>query len=261
MSRSWLLTDIELIALWDNLFKDRLPAPLFCLYRGESAAEWSRLADAALDGLAEDEDGALHDALGRIAHADIRVTVAAFDPRSPNDPAGRVRAVGARQGAVASLIRQLPGETCWHSAGFQVSTGAAERLPGALVGVLPEGAAGRLPDIPLVTVPTVADVDHHFGRSPVYDSFGEADRASASWLRHPVERRGLIETSLGRSIFGPRGIARRRIDWRDLVGDGRYAVTAAAAPIATAVDRAALAALVAADIETVRHTMEDERRA
>ncbi|MGC4994618.1 ESX secretion-associated protein EspG [Nocardia salmonicida] len=260
MSRSWQLTDTELIALWDKLFKDRLPSPLFALNRGENTQEWMRLAEAALAGLAGSGDGGLYDALARVAHADIRVTVVAFDPRDSDDPASQVRVVGARQGEVATLIRQLPGETRWHSGGYVITSGDADRLPGAVVGALPTREAGRLPDTPLITVATDAEIDHHYGRSPVYDSYIEADRASTSWLQRPADRLGMIETCLGSSIFGPRGITPYRIEWRDLVDDGRYAVGSTARPVATAVDRPALATRIAADIATVKQTMEDERR-
>jgi hypothetical protein len=260
VSRSWQLTDTELVTLWDNLFGDRIPAPLFALHRGENSREWGRLAETALAGIAARDDGGLQDALHRVAYADIRVSVLAFDPRDSGDPAGQVRAVGARRDAVATLIRQLPGETRWYSGGFVVTTGDAERLPGAVIGVLPAQVPGRLPDTPLITALSGADIDHHYGRSLVYDSYTEADRASASWLRSPADRLGTIETCLGSSIFGPRGIRTYRIDWRDLVGDGRYAVSNTAVPVATAVDRTALAAMVAADIATVQQILEDERR-
>ncbi|MFE9789609.1 ESX secretion-associated protein EspG [Nocardia salmonicida] len=261
MSRRWQVTDTELIAVWDKLFKDRLPAPLFALHRGENAQEWAVLAEQAVARLAEGEDGGLYDALTRVAHADIRVTTMAFDPRRPDEPGGRVRLVGARQGAVATLICQLPGETRWHSGGYIITTGEADRLAGAVVGALPTREPGRLPDTSLVTLAASADIDHHYGRSPVYDSYAEVDRASASWLRQPVERLGLIEICLGSSIFGPRGISRHRIEWRDLVDDGRYALRVnTAGPVAVAVDRTALAALLAAGIAAVRQTLEDENR-
>ncbi|MEU6833574.1 ESX secretion-associated protein EspG [Nocardia beijingensis] len=259
MSRTWQLTDTELIALWDKLFQDRLPLPLFALNRGDNTRDWARLAAAALAGLDETADGALHDALTRVAHADIRVTAVAFDPRDCGDPAGRLRLVGARQGDVAVLIRQLPGETRWHSGGYVITSGDADRLAGAVVGALPARAAGRGPDTPLITSPASAEADHHYGRSPVYDNYA-ADRASAAWLRRPAERLGVIETRMGSSIFGPRGITPYRIEWRDLVDDGRYAVAETAGPVATAVDRTALASMIAADIATVSQTMEDERR-
>ncbi|MEV6562772.1 ESX secretion-associated protein EspG [Nocardia sp. NPDC051756] len=259
MSRTWKLTDVELIVLWDKLFKDRLPAPLFALYRGEDAEEWARSAATARTGLPD--DGGLHDALVRIATADVRVSVRAFDPRHPDDPAGTVRVLGGRQGAVATLIRQLPGETIWHSGGYVVNTGDGARLAGAMVGSLPDRPAGQLPDTPLVTAQGSAATDHHYGRSRVQDSYADADRLSTEWLDHPAEQVGLIETSLGSSIFGPRGITPYRIEWRDLVGDGRYAVRDDVGPVAKPVDRRRLADLITADIATVWQTLEDEHRA
>ncbi|MFI6172416.1 ESX secretion-associated protein EspG [Nocardia sp. NPDC051052] len=259
MIRTWNLTDVELIVLWHRLFTDRLPQPLFALYRGADGAEWERLTADARHSLRAKEDGVLHGALDRVAHADIQVAVYAFDPRNPGDPCAAVRMLGAQQGSMATLIRQLPGETCWHSSGFVVSLTAAEGLARLLAAALPACDAGRLPDTPLVLVPGGGDTDHQYGRSLVYDSDLDAERRSAAWLAHPVERDGLVETSLGSSIFGPRGVTAHRIFWRDLVGDGRYAFADTGAPIATAVDTRRLAAMITADITKVSQTLEDER--
>lgn len=259
MSRRWELTDVALIDLWDTLFHDRLPAPLFALYRGENAEGWARLRAEARAARADDGD--LRDALARVAHADALVSAHGLDPRRPGSPDGLIRVIGARQGAVATLISQLPGESHWHSGGYVITSGHADRLAGAVVGALPDRGAGRLPDTPLVTVPGGDDADHYYGRSQVQESYTDLDRRSAEWLDLPAESTGAIEIRLGSSIFGPRGITRYRITWRDLVDDGRYAVTAGAPPVATAVDRPRLAAMITTHITTVLQTLEDERRA
>ncbi|MRH89376.1 hypothetical protein GFY24_18300 [Nocardia sp. SYP-A9097] len=256
MSRTWDLTDVELIVLWDKLFGDRLPAPLFALYRGANTEDWLRSAAAAWTGVRE--DGELHAALGRVARAEVRVAVHAVDPRDPDDAGGPIRILGGRQGAVATLIRQLPGETIWHSGGYVVSTGDADRLAGAVAGALPARDPGRLPDTPLLTA-AGDSADHHYGRSPADADYLDAERRSAAWLARPAELLGVVETCMGSSIFGPRGVNPYRVVWRDLVDDGRYAVTAAAVPVATAVDRPRLAAMITADITKVLQTMEDER--
>ncbi|WP_330179055.1 ESX secretion-associated protein EspG [Nocardia sp. NBC_01503] len=257
MSRTWHLSDVELIVLWDKLFGDRLPSPLFALHRGANAEEWARSATAAWSGVRN--DGELHDALGRIARAEVRVAVQAVDPRAPDRGDGPIRILGGRQGAVATLIRQLPGETIWHSGGYVVSTGGAERLAGAVVGALPARDPGRLSDTQLVIASESDAAEYDYGRSPALAGYLEIERRSAAWLELPAERLGEIETCLGSSIFGPRGIVAHRIAWRDLVDDGRYAVGEGTAPIATAVDRARLAAMITADITKVLQTLEDER--
>ncbi|PXX61700.1 ESAT-6 protein secretion system EspG family protein [Nocardia tenerifensis] len=261
MSRTWRLTDVELIDLWDSMFQDRLPTPLFALYRGADADEWARLRAEAGAGLADADDGELRGALTRVARADVVVSAKGFDPRHQDRADGVVRVLGGRQGSAATLISQLPGETAWHSGGYVVTTGAADRLAGAVAGALPERAAGRLPDTPLVPAPGDGDTDHYYGRSKVQESYSDLDRRSAEWLGKPAEYLGVIETRLGSSIFGPRGITRYRIEWRDLVDDGRYAVAETAVPVATAVDRPRLATMISAHIATVLQTLEDERRA
>lgn len=260
MSVSWTLTDVELIVLWDRLFKDRIPQPLFALQRGSNLDGWERLAAEARDGLRARDDGALHDALARVAQADVLTRVHAFDPKDPEDPATRLRVLGARQGATAVLIRQLPGETVWHSGGFVITMGDAERLAGAMVGALPPCEAADGPDVRLVARES-GDTDYRHGHSPAGAGYLDADRRSAAWFAHPADLVGAIETAQGTSIFGPRGITTHRIEWRDLSGVGRYAVPAGPEPVAVPVDGYRLAALIATDIAKVLQTLEDERHA
>jgi hypothetical protein len=258
MSVSWTLTDVELIVLWDRLFRDRLPHPLFALQRGGNLDGWERLATEAWEGLRTRDDGALNDALSRVAQADVRVRAHLTDPRDQQDPVTRVRVLGARQGASAVLIRQQPGETVWHSGGFVITMGDAERLAGAVVGALPQCPAAEGPDIPLVTRDR-GHTEYHHGRSLAGADYLDADRRSAAWLEHPVALAGSIETAQGSSIYGSRGITTYRIGLRDLIGVGRYAVPETYDPIAVPVDRHRLAALIAADIAKVVQTLEDER--
>lgn len=259
MSHTWRLSDVALLDLWERRFRDCLPAPLFALARGDDAAQWLRLRAEARAEVGT--DGALLAALDRVASADVVVSALAVDPRSGADPVTPVRLLAGRQGGTATIIRQLPGESVWHSAGFEIVTGDARRLAGAVVAALPDIAPGRERDIALVTAPTEAETDHHFGRSRVRADAADAERRSRDWLRRPAQALGEIETRLGSSLFGPRGIVRHRVGWRDVVGDGRYAVTGSSPPVASAADRTRLAALVAVDIATVDQTLEDERRA
>ncbi|MBU3066506.1 ESX secretion-associated protein EspG [Nocardia sp. NEAU-G5] len=259
MSITWNLTDAELVVAWDKLFGDRLPAPLCALLRVHYTDEYDHLAAATWDGLQARYDGSLQDALQRVARPDVQVIAHAVDPRNPEDSGARVRVLGARQGPVAVLIRQIPGESMWYSGGFVITMGAAERLAGAVVGTLPARDAGRLPDIPMVSSPECGDTDHWHGQSPVYDSYVELERRTTDWLHRPVDVLGVIETSQGSSAFGPHGPATRRIYWRDLAGDGRYAVVDTARPVVVGVDRPRLAALIATDIAATLQTVEDQR--
>jgi hypothetical protein len=258
---TWDLTDAELVVAWDKLFTERLPSPLCALLPVHYADELHRSAARTWAGLQDRYDGSLHDALGRVARADVRVVAHAVDPQHPEDSEARVRVLGAQQGSVGVLIQQLPGESMWHSGGFVITMGDAERLAGAVVGALPARDPGRLPDTPMVKAPDRSDIDHWYGQSEVHDSYPELERRSTAFLNYPVRVLGSIETSQGSSVFGPRGITTRRIYWRDLVDDGRYAIPDNARPVAVGVDPHRLAALIATDIATVRQTLEDERRA
>jgi hypothetical protein len=261
VSVTWNLTDAELVVAWERLFDERLPSPLCALLREHYADDYRRMADRTWDGLWERHDGSLQDALGRVARADVRVLVRSVDPADAENSAARVRVLGARQDSVAVLIRQLPGETMWHSGGFVITMGSSDRLAGAVVGALPQCAPGRLPDTPMVSAPDRSDTDHWYGRSEVHDNYLEVQRRSDAWLRQPMRILGVIETFQGSSIFGPRGITRHRIFWRDLVDDGRYAIADTATPIAVAADPHRLVAMIGDDIAKVLQTLEDEHNA
>ncbi|MGF6882761.1 hypothetical protein ABIA39_001703 [Nocardia sp. GAS34] len=258
MSESWSLTDVELIVLWDTLFGDRLPTPLFALQRGSNVDDWAVLAAGARAALRARDDGALYDALGRAARADVLVRLHAIDPRDHEDPLTRLRVLGARQGAVAVLIRQLPGETVWHSGGFVITMGEAERLAGAMAGTLPPCPQASGPDIPLAT-PRPGHTGPRHGHSPAHADYLDAERRGAAWRKHPADRAGAFEIVLGSSIFGPRGIIPHRVSWRDVTGVGRYAVAETAEPVAVPADRHRLAAMIDAEIAKVLQTLEDER--
>ncbi|WP_216897432.1 ESX secretion-associated protein EspG [Nocardia alni] len=261
MALTWNLTATELVVAWDRLFAERLPSPLCALLPVHYADEYARLATRTWVDMRDRYDGSLHDALGRVARADVRVVAHGVDPEHPEDSAARVRVLGARQGSMGVVIRQLPGESMWHSGGFTITMGDAQRLAGAVVGSMPMLEPGRLPDMPMVKPPDSSDIDHWYGQSEVYDSYPELERRSAAFLNHPVRALGSIEISQGRSLFGPRGISIHRIYWRDLVDDGRYVIPDTADPIAVGADPHRLAALIAADIARVLQTLEDERRA
>ncbi|MBO0882398.1 MAG: ESX secretion-associated protein EspG [Mycobacterium sp.] len=259
MALTWNLTATELVVAWDRLFAERLPSPLCALLPVHYADDYARLATHTWVGMQDRYDGALYDALGRVARADVRVVAHAVDPNNPEDSDARVRVLGARQGPVAVLIRQLPGESMWHSGGFTISMGEAERLAGAIVGALPERNPGRLPDIPIIQPEERSDTDHWFGQSAVFANYRELEERSTVFTQHPVTLLGSIETSQGSSVFGPRGIVTRRIYWRDLLDDGRYVISDTPNPVVRAADPRRVAALIAADIATVLQTLKDEQ--
>ncbi|WP_067667033.1 ESX secretion-associated protein EspG [Nocardia miyunensis] len=261
MTLTWNLTAAELVIAWDRLFAERLPSPLCALLPVHYADEYARLSTRTWVDMRDRYDGSLHDALGRVARADVRVVAHGVDPEHPEDSMARVRVLGARQGPTAVLIRQLPGESMWHSGGFTITMGEAERLAGAIVGAMPACDPGRLPDTPMVASPDHSDTDHWYGRSQVHDSYPDLERRAGAFLNSPVRVLGSIEISQGRSIFGPRGIRTRRIYWRDLVDDGRYVIPDTPDPVAVGADPYRLRALIATDIATVLQTLEDERRA
>lgn len=81
----------------------------------------------------------------------------------------------------------------------------------------------------------------------------------AAFLRAPRVRAGIIEVTPGSSVYGPRGIARRGLGWRDLAGDGRYVFPLRRNTLAEGVDSTRLAAAIETEVAGVIQMIKDER--
>ncbi|MFE3188742.1 ESX secretion-associated protein EspG [Nocardia sp. NPDC059240] len=237
MGRSWSLTDLEFLVLWEELGEESLPAPLFFTSR---TAFW----DAHLDNKARarsalrDRDPDLDYVLRAVHMPELRVEVHGWDGRDPRAPAAGIRMLGVRSGEAGYLVVQRPGETVRHSAGFTITEFWAAELATEVVAGLPDTAAGRGPDTVLAEPEDTAMVDYAFGLSPAHETLegGVVDRA-AEFLAAPAPSMGTIDVVQGRSRFGPRGVTRHHLEWRDLDADGRYVVTAEQPPVAVPADR------------------------
>lgn len=261
MNSRWTLSDIEFSTLWAETKEGfALPTPLMALSRIRDAAEYDRHRILALERLRSLSDFDMAAVMRTLARPDISLAVDCSDPSSPGDPAELIRVHAARLGADGLVVRQLPGETVWHSGGFILIRCAAVDLARVVVEHLPIVPAGNLGEISLAILDT--GLDHTYGRSPVRArafSTSPGDTAVRRVFEAPAASIGAIEILQARSEFGPRGTLRYFLGWRDLAGDGRYLITDGNPPAVTPVDTQRFIAQINVRIATIVQALREER--
>ncbi|MFF2552657.1 ESX secretion-associated protein EspG [Nocardia sp. NPDC058058] len=263
MSRSWQFTDLEFVVLWEQLDGDPLPFPFTFTSRTPLYDDYLREAREAKDQVNRRLNGSFTGVLESVAQPDIRVIVDAWDGLDPKRADGRIRIVASRKGDRGYLVSQLPGETYMHSGGFTVTECDPLELAGAVVAALPESEPGEHAEIPL-TPPHEKqdDTDYEYGRSRIgADSEDAVAVRSRRFLHIPATSVGTIDIIQGSSVFGPRGISRHRLEWRDLPNSGRYAIGHAPPWKAVSVDRKKLTGMVNTRIAEVVRVIKEERTA
>ncbi|KAF0848279.1 ESX secretion-associated protein EspG [Nocardia caishijiensis] len=256
--RTWSLSELEFYVLWTDMTKDVLPDPFLFVSDIKTQDDLEREVIKVRDRLR----GAtkMRQILGLAADPDLSVVVQG----SVNCPdAGRkhLRMLAARRESDGYVITQLPGDSFWRSAGYSIVWCEAVGLADMIVDGLPVNDAGRVGEVPLTAYSASADREFDVGRSAVIDSFDEPDsRRSAQFLRSKTSGEGEIEVIQGRSVFGPRGITRRRFSWRDLEDDGRYIIRDGRPPVAVPVDSGQFVSMLNAHIASIVRVIRDERR-
>ncbi|MGW6724407.1 ESX secretion-associated protein EspG [Nocardia sp. NPDC055029] len=243
MTQRWEFTDLEFRVLWERIIGRRsMPAPLRFQSRTEYLDDYQHEKFQLWRQLEHTMDPALRDVLPVIARPEVQVRVLSWCDDDFQNPAKWVRARAARLGAHGYLITQRPGETVNHARGYDISDCGPRGIADAVVGLLPPTQAGRLPAIPIV-VDESGEPDDDMGMSLVteYADTSEAAR-SGKFLNTPADRAGAIVIDQIHSSFGPRGLVRRALVWRDLPGDGRYVVAQPSdAPVAVGMSPVQLA--------------------
>ncbi|MEV6095110.1 ESX secretion-associated protein EspG [Nocardia sp. NPDC051981] len=258
MLRSWSFTDLEFLVLWEELGEELLPEPLFFSSR---APLWNSFQDSkirAREGL-RDRDPDLADVLRALHTPDVRVELRGWDGGDWRVPEASIRAIGVRSGDAGYLLVQQPGETVRHAAGFTITEFWANDLAEEMVRMLPDVPMGRGREIVLAEARDVAETDYDFGLSPAHETLegGVVDRAT-DFLSAAASSMGTIDVVQGRSRFGPRGITRHHLEWRDLAEDGRYLITADHPPVAVPADHRRMVAAVDTRIAEVVLVVADE---
>ncbi|WP_406265593.1 ESX secretion-associated protein EspG [Nocardia sp. NBC_00881] len=260
MSRTWSFTDLEFVVLWERLEEDFLPHPLMFTSRIRLHDDLAREKAQIWDRLRSTVDGSLGDALAAIARPDVRLAVQGRNGKDLDDPAGSIRILATRSGDSGYVVKQRPGETIRHSAGFTITECSAVRLADAVVAELPDIGPGKLADITLVPERSADDMDYSYGRSRVEQATFEnsVGQRSQRFLESSLSVIGAIEIIQGRSRFGPRGVTRHVLQWRDVEGDGRYVIAVQNPLAAVAADRKRLTAMINTKIAEVVRVIKDE---
>lgn len=242
--------------MWESQHAQGLPPPLTFTSRTPLLDDFRREVAATQDAMSNRLDRELRAALEVLRNPDILLQVDAFHPENLDDAAARVGIYAARRGDAAAVVTQQPGETIWHSKGFEVLECEALGLARHLAAGLPELPAGQMGAVTLAG----NDMEYDYGTSRVRDTVEASESQRATEFRqHPVVRTGAITVVQGHSRFGPRGVTRRVIEWRDLVDDGRYVITPTQPDVATGADEPALVAAINTEIAEVVRAIRDER--
>lgn len=259
MTRS--LTDLEFLVLWEETGNDTLPLPLSFAtdLRDRILFDQAKFDIRERMAVARDEYADL--VLQALTHPDIHIAVHAHDGADPFLPEGSIRIYAARRGDQGFVVRQIPGKTIWHSSGFVVTQCDAIALAAAVVRELPEQSPGRYSNITLQqdNSESVADPDAFAMYDFVEDDQDSTDQLADYLFTAPVQRIGQIDISQGSSRFGPRGIVRRRLGWRDLIDDGRYTITGDSPAVAHGTDGARMINMINTEIAAVVSAIKDER--
>ncbi|MFQ6395301.1 ESX secretion-associated protein EspG [Nocardia sp. KC 131] len=255
--------DLEFVVRWEVATGDELPDPLIFTTDITDGDEYEATKRRLRDRLASESDDTIDNLLQVLARPDLAVRVAGGDPRAPEDAAAVIRIYAARRGDQAFVVKQLPGRTIWHAGGFVVTACDPVMLADAVVGVLPQVDAGRRPatELPSRREGASNGLDYSYGRSSFRDDDEDSVTQQAEVFRRlPASAAGVIEIVQGESSFGPRGRVHRRLLWRDIVDDGRYAIVGDNPRIAKGVDAKRLVHLINEEIEEVQLVIDDEHR-
>ncbi|MGW4351650.1 ESX secretion-associated protein EspG [Nocardia sp. NPDC004582] len=261
MNRTWQFGDLEFVVLWEQLQGDFLPHPFLFTSRTPLYDDYLREKREVAEQVSQRLDGSIAEVLDAVAHPDIRIIVNGWDVQEAERPDGRIRMIATRRGDKGYLVTQVPGETVFHSGGFTIIECDPIRLADAVVAALPKATPGADAEIQL-TPPDVRhdDFDYEYGQSRVSaDPVDGVAYGAARFLNRPPAVVGAIDVVQGSSVFGPRGISRHRLEWRDLLDDGRYAIGHVAPWKAIAVDAQKLTAMINVRIAEVIRVIRDER--
>jgi hypothetical protein len=265
MSAHWTLTDQEFVALWRESNDDALPIPLVYTSRTRYEQDHRRGLRSARERIRSAHGPAMDVIFESINHPDLRIAAYGCVNLPADDPKNWLRLLAVRRRDEGFVVKQLPGETLWHSRGFTITPCEAVRLADVIAAELPECPRGSRGNLELATLTTdnaaEPDMDYSYGRSRI--DFNQLDDSptyrAREFLTAPAHSTGVIEIEQGASDFGPQGITRRRLEWRDLEDDGRYIIDGQHPPIATAADATRVRDLINVEIAVVIHAIRDER--
>ncbi|AFT98888.1 ESX secretion-associated protein EspG [Nocardia brasiliensis] len=260
MNRTWTLTDLELFAVWERATTTWLPWPLVCTTRARTRSELDYEMRQAVNHVAATYPEFMGEVLETLRSPEISIAVNGYDGRDEDKVETLVRVLAVRRADTGYIVTQKPGETYWHSGGYTIVECDAVRLADKVVAALPEVSAGREADYLLPVEDRAEELDYSFASSVVRDSFSDpVQRRSEKFLAAPIEYRGTVDVRQGRSRFGPRGVTRHQLQWRDIEDDGRYVITEESPPVAVAADSKRFVQMINSRVAEVVRVIKDER--
>ncbi|MFI6870179.1 ESX secretion-associated protein EspG [Nocardia sp. NPDC050406] len=255
----WNFTESEFMVLWRDLVDDNLPMPFVSKSKAESYRDYLEEVRRAREGARQKFDEAALVMINAIAAPDLSVVVSAWDEQEPLKGKGEIRIRAVRQGSNGYLVKQESGETFWHGGGYKIRACDPLRLADEVVRELPEMAAGKQTDL-VLPVQDEATVDAKPGGITVRDPMADSDAARAArFHKAATDRIGRINVVQGQSIFGPRGITDRVLQWRDVREDGRYVISDQNPQRAVPADAQRTVALINSQIASVIRVIKEER--
>ncbi|MFC8045682.1 ESX secretion-associated protein EspG [Nocardia sp. NPDC057353] len=262
MSRRWNFTDLEFVVLCTRYRGGELPNPFTFTSRIEYENPFEAEVGRIMRAFGSRFDPDLEDLADTISKPDVMVVLQAWDDRDFENPKERSRVLGIRRRARGFLITQRPGETLYHSDGFDVEECSPHALADAVVAHMAVLEAGREPPVPLpATAPPDTGDDDLFG-SMVSDNedpdLSDAFRAAA-FFGTEASRSGLLQVLQGRSKFGPRGRTESVLLWWDMPADGRYVMHVSDAPVAVGMGSDALVSWVNEQVGDVMERLDRHR--
>jgi hypothetical protein len=249
---SWNFTGIEFEVLCDRFCGGRLPRPLFYTLDEEMTVDESTLLrQETWAGLREKWDPAWDLMIDVMCAPEMFIALRTWDEKDRRDGKKRAHRHYARSGVQGFIFEQKPGKSYWHTDGYIVTECDPRSLATEVVRSLPPVEAGREPSIPLVTE-TQPRADRSGGSMFMDDDDYDTDaQRSAKFFEMPAAQAGMLAIAQGRSKYGPRGIIETKMEWRDVVGDGRYVIVRDDAPVALATGTREFAARIQKQIDIV----------
>ncbi|MFJ4658147.1 ESX secretion-associated protein EspG [Nocardia sp. NPDC088792] len=256
MTLSWRFTEAEFYALWMDRTGQAPPKPFMFTSATRTADDFEFEQAQARETLSQKTGGDFHLVFDAMANPDLFLTGYGWDEQNRFGTDAMIRVRATRKGTKGYVIRQLPGTSFFHRGGYTVTECDPIQLADEIVRAMPSAERGGMGDIKLAS--DEQDLDHDFGRSAIAAMPDTAVSKSREFLAKSFATSGEIEIVQGRSVFGPRGLTRHTVRFRDLEEDGRYAITDAP-DRALAVDEARFISVLNSYVAAVIQVIKDER--
>lgn len=256
MTVRWRFTEAEFYALWLDQMGGRLPEPFLFMSESRTSDDFDAELRTAREGLRRKVDGDFDTVLDAMRDPDLYLIVYGWNERNLENVNSMVHVLATRRGAKGYVIAQLPGASHRYRGGYTVVECDPLRLADAVVEAFPEAERGSRGDFGLAA--PEQNLDHDYGRSAIAAVPDTAVSRTKDFFDAPATATGEIQIVQGRSVFGPRGITRHRVRFRDLDDDGRYVITESPEQ-ALAVDKSRFVSVINSYVAAVVRVIKDER--